>query len=98
MRHTERQRHRQKEKQALCGEPDAGLSPRTPRSQPESKADTQPLSHPGAPKLELFFMSCIESDLPRHKHMEIAGMYEGWKWYGIEPEQIQETQANYMTG
>ena len=32
-----------------CGEPDAGLNPRTPGSQPELKADTQPLSHPGAP-------------------------------------------------
>ena len=26
-----------------------GLDPRTPRSQPEPKADAQPLSHPGAP-------------------------------------------------
>ena len=30
------------------GKPDAGLDPRTPGSQPEPKADTQPLSHPGA--------------------------------------------------
>ena len=28
VRHTERQRHRQREKQAPCGEPDAGLDPR----------------------------------------------------------------------
>ena len=27
---------------------DVGLNPRTPGSQPEPKADTQPLSHPGA--------------------------------------------------
>ena len=37
----ETQRHR--------GEPDVGLHPRTPRSQPEPKADAQPLSQPGAP-------------------------------------------------
>ena len=36
----ERQRHRQREKQALYGEPDTGLDPRTPGSQPEPKADT----------------------------------------------------------
>ena len=50
MRDTERQRHRQKEKQAPCGEPNAGFNPRTPGSQPEPKIDTQPLSHPGAPR------------------------------------------------
>ena len=44
-----RQRHRQREKQAPCGEPDVGLDPRTPGSQPELKADAQPLSHPDAP-------------------------------------------------
>ena len=32
-------------------EPDAGLNPRTPGSCPEPKADTQPLSHPGVPKV-----------------------------------------------
>ena len=48
-RERERQRHRQREKQAPCREPDAGLDPRTPGSCPEPKADTQPLSHPGAP-------------------------------------------------
>ena len=43
MRDTERrrQRHRQREKQAPCGEPDAGLNHRTRRSQPEPKADAQ---------------------------------------------------------
>ena len=51
MRNTERQRHRQREKQAPCGEYDAGLDPRTPGSQPELKADSQPMSHPGAPTI-----------------------------------------------
>ena len=37
MRDTERQRHRQREKQAPCGEPDAGLNPRVLGSYPEPK-------------------------------------------------------------
>ena len=45
--YTQRQRHGQREKQASCRESDARLNPRTPGSRPESKADTQPLSHPG---------------------------------------------------
>ena len=50
MRDTERERHRQREKQVLYREPDVGLNPRTPGSRPERKADAQPLSHPGVPK------------------------------------------------
>ena len=49
MRDTERQRHGQRENQAPCMEPEAGLDPRMPGSHPEPKADTQPLSHPGDP-------------------------------------------------
>ena len=45
----ERQRHRQRDKQAPCRKPNVGLDPRTPGSHPESKADAQPLSHPGVP-------------------------------------------------
>ena len=48
MRDTERQRHRQREKQTPCREPDVGLDPWTLGLHPEPKADTQPLSHPGA--------------------------------------------------
>ena len=51
MRETGRQR--QREKQALCREPDAELDLRTPRSHPEMKADVQPLSHPGVPPSNL---------------------------------------------
>ena len=40
------ERHR--EGQAPCSECDAGLNPRTLGSQPEPKADAQPLSHAGA--------------------------------------------------
>ena len=39
MRDTETQRHRQREKQAPCREPDVELDPRTPGSCPELKAD-----------------------------------------------------------
>ena len=46
---SERRRHRQREKQTPCEEPSVALDPRTPRSWPEPKADTQQLSHPGAP-------------------------------------------------
>ena len=48
-----RQRHRQREKQTPCREPDAELNPRTPGSGPEPKADAQPLSHPGAPRVSI---------------------------------------------
>ena len=51
MRYTERQRHRQREKQAPCKEPDAGLDLRVPGSCPELKADAQALSRPGVPEI-----------------------------------------------
>ena len=35
---TERQRHRQREKQAPCREPDVGFNPGTPGSHPGLKA------------------------------------------------------------
>ena len=49
MRDTERQKHRQREKQSPCGEPNVGLDPGTPGYPPELKVDAQPLSHPGIP-------------------------------------------------
>ena len=51
----EKQRHRQREKQAPCGEPSVGLDPGTPGSHPEPRADTQPLSYPGVPVTSLWF-------------------------------------------
>ena len=57
--HRERQRHRQREKQAPCRESDEGLDPRTLGS-PEPKADTQPLSHPGALLPLLFALYHLE--------------------------------------
>ena len=50
------QRHRQREKQAPCGKPDAGLDPLILGSHPEPKADAQLLSHPGAPYLYILFV------------------------------------------
>ena len=51
--HTEGggQRHRQREKQVPCKEPDMGLDPGTPESQPGLKVGTKPLSHLGTPSL-----------------------------------------------
>ena len=50
MRATERQRHRQKEKQTPCREHNAGLDPQTLGSCPKPKADAQLLSYPGIPQ------------------------------------------------
>ena len=47
MRDTEKQRHRQREKQAPCRDPDVGLDPGTLESCPEPKTDAQPLSNSG---------------------------------------------------
>ena len=59
MREREEQRHRQREKQAPCREPDAGLDLVSPGSHPEPMAGTKPLSHPGIPKLCFF---CVEGE------------------------------------
>ena len=52
MRDPERegQRHRQREKQVPCREPDTGPDPRTLGLRPGPKAGAKPLSHPGIPK------------------------------------------------
>ena len=47
----ERQKHRQREKQASQREPHAWQDPQTPGSWPEPKTDAQPPSHPGAPNV-----------------------------------------------
>ena len=46
------QRHRRREKQAPCREPDSGLDPGTPGWLPGPKAGAKPLSHPGIPLIE----------------------------------------------
>ena len=42
----ERQRHRRREKQAPCQEPNVGLDPGTPGSCSEPKAEHEPLRRP----------------------------------------------------
>ena len=87
MRDTQREAEtdRQREKQAPCREPDVGLDPRTPGSQPEPKADAQPLSHPGAQitifkrlilffSLENFFLS-LEFKLEVKPGFEVTSNY-----------------------
>ena len=63
MRDTERDRNtgrgRSSKREVLCEEPDAGLDPRTLGSHPEPKADTQPLSHLGAPKRIISVQKCM---------------------------------------
>ena len=61
MRDTEgeRQRHRQREKQASCREPHAGLDPQTPGSRPGPKAGAKLRSHPGIPYTLIFIVFLI---------------------------------------
>ena len=54
MRNTDRQGHRQREKQTPCREPNVRLNPRTPGSGPEPKAGGQPLNHPGISQTHIF--------------------------------------------
>ncbi|XP_072633665.1 thiamine pyrophosphokinase 1 isoform X3 [Canis lupus baileyi] len=55
-RERERERDGQKEKQAPCREPNVGLDPGTPGLRPGLKAGAKPLSHPGIPYLDFFFL------------------------------------------
>ena len=57
---TERQRHRQREKQAPCRDPNVGLDPGTPGSHPGPKAGTQPLSHPGIPICSFLYAVLVQ--------------------------------------
>ena len=64
MRDTERQRKRQ----GPLGEPNVGLDPRIPGSQPKPKADAQPLSHPGAPPGSSFKVNGSKGGKPFSVH------------------------------
>ena len=72
--HRERSRHRQREKQAPCREPDVGLNPGSLGSRPGLKGSAKLLSHSGCPVLfhqhcsgheevELSFDSVFPTDL-----------------------------------
>ena len=66
MRNTERrQRHKQREKQAPCREPNVGLDPGSPGSGPGLKAGAKPLSHPGIPKVHFLAWPTV-SDNGKH--------------------------------
>ena len=80
--YTETQRHRQRENQAPCTEPDVGLDPGTLGSRLEPKVDAQPLSHPGIS--EIFFLKTYfflrREHTCMHKQMEGGGRAgEGWR-------------------
>ena len=77
MRDTERGRHRQKERQALHGDPDMLLNPRILGSRPESKADAQSLNHLGAPKAPFILKGMnrnrhISTDSRKHTFRQIV--------------------------
>ena len=78
----DRPRHRQREKQAPCREPDVGLNPKTLGSHPEPKADAQPLSHPDIPRknisyyfVEAFIVVFFKLDLV----LEGCTLLRGWQ-------------------
>ena len=56
--HTEKQGHKQREKQAPCRKPDVGLDPRFPGSGPGLKAGAKLLSHSGIPFLLTLLRTC----------------------------------------
>ena len=71
MRDTERQRHRQREKQAPCRETNVGPDPGTPGSCPGLKACAKPLSHPGVPtEVPLKNSTPILTFCGRHAYMD----------------------------
>ena len=83
----ERQKHRQREKQALHREPDVGLFPKTLGSGPEPKTEAQPLSHPGVPKIKgyLYIIST-----PRPEHLLIFSILGPTSIYNKEKERIAQ--------
>ena len=66
----EKQRHRQREKQAPCREPDSGLNPRTPGSQPEPKADRGSTTEPPWDPRLYAFMRDRERERQGHRQRE----------------------------
>ena len=64
--HRERRRHRQREKQSPCREPDAGLDPRTPGSHPEREGRHSTAEPPRHPYLRNYEPISIYSAILRH--------------------------------
>ena len=63
MRDTQREADIDREGSRLLIEADVGLDSRTLGSCPEPKADAQPLSHPGVPRLTLLRASSVKSGI-----------------------------------
>ena len=81
----ERQRHRQREKQAPCSEPDVGIDPGTLGSCPGPKADAKPLSHKGAQMSFLIVRPRTqEALLPHHRT---------WTGAALQPRRPQRSRA-----
>ena len=81
MRNTkrERQRHRQREKQAPCRESNVQLNPGTLGSCHEPKADTQLLSHPVIPASQVFKAKCYGILLP-HAGFLVWSLFLSFLW------------------
>ena len=71
----ERERHRQREKQASCRKPDIGLNPRVLGYCLEPKADAQPLSHPSVPILYILVKN-LHKDSTQNGHVHCFHMLE----------------------
>ena len=69
----DRQRHRQREKHAPCGEPDVGLDPGTLGSRPGLKADAQPQRHLGAPGIMFLISDAGVGLVWEHGQFEATG-------------------------
>ena len=59
----ERERGKDTEKEAPCGEPNMGLDPTTPGSHPGPKAGAKPLSHPGVPEIMFCYWYCKNTSI-----------------------------------
>ena len=65
-RERERQGHRRREKQAPCGEPDAGLDPGTPGSYPRLEAALNRRATGAAPGIDIFESWLLEPSSCTH--------------------------------
>ena len=91
MSDREKERHRQREKQAPCREPDVGLHPGPPGPCPRPKAGSKPLSHPGVPLVCLFYFYFLKKFYSWERHTqrereaetqavgEAGSMQEAWR-------------------
>ena len=104
MRDPEREAETQaEEKQAPCGEPDAGLDSRTLESHLEPKADAQLLSPPGVPRVSspsstavLIRRPRINTETRRRRGHENRG--RGWRDTSTSQDFQQPPEARRKRG